>query len=1262
MRITKRLRKGAKALATLAAGLLLFGAAACSHDSGGGSSGEDDGTDLGKSFEFSGYKWKLVKATKAVEKDGVLKVSQSEIGVTMQLDDSELPALYEQYPDGFAVTAVVRPTNIGSLSGDKLTSQGEGDSNGDFALASHIGKTADNKDSWYAFSINTNGRTQLSDAWKMKGRQFGSLLTDGSGTIFKSVIDEPYTIRLEYNDDGTTAGRINGIRQAQNDESKYTPQSAAKVVRSATNGSYGFVNDKVREFELHSFKVHALNEGLATVNLAPKGGNIAVLNDGLGGSYVFLKNSAYTTRLEKAPVTFTVTATDDKGENALDAVTVTSDAPSVAAAELSDGTLTITPVGVGSAVITVKNGDVQRVISVTVKEPIAYTDTDYGTTTAFYPANGATGVYEDDHLKITFDDKPVFGFGEDTIDIYEESDLDDPVVSIPVGSIVINTISDGSKSSQNYNLKYFMAQIVDKTVEIIPTCDSLENGKKYVVGIGNGVITGKVNGKDFTGFDPEQKRWSFTVRESKPTPGASITVGTSSNAHFRTVQGALKAVTSNATISVEKGTYREILYYTKAYDITIEGKGTADFGTDVVIVGINCNEYNGTSATRGVFSWNSSNSLTFKNVTLQNAMDRNTMISGGSSQSEALYFNGKYLAAYNSSFKGFQDTLLINKGRAWFYKCYVEGDTDFIWGSADAALFEECEIVQLDTSADSKKTSGSYVFETRVSNESNPTVGKGYVLFNTKLAAKHASSYLARRASAANASGNYYDQSAFINVTVTGELSGAFGGTNYPVFIEPDAGNQHVGIKYYNDGDKGNLDSKLFDSSLFAGKVNNKKYEGTITEAVYNAEYSGRNVILNKEYKKDTGKYKNVGEIWNVSELAAEFNATEDNSKLDEVVVVEGANGVYDICALAEKATGKSSYAQNDELTDGTSDDGYVAWKNLLWHSGSGSYGVVTNNNPNKHGGQPTEITIELAGASVVSWTGSSHSGGTVTVTDSTGDKKIVDGASTKAAGDKVSQEFLYEGATATTLTISFNLASTYINHIKVSPLDGEKNGVKSVSIDGAASVSTGGEGTLTASCTTTYLNDYTPKSYSWSCSDGATISGNGASATITGGSSVTTVTVTCTVDGVSGTKTVTVGEATAEAGKTYSYDLESAEFKDKTGTSTDGLLSWTASGTQNHGIQFGTGNTMTIVVAGSVDVALTCCQFANQGKVTVTDSDGSAVASDVNVSNRGEDGGDKTCTTAKTISYTGGKATKLTFTFTNTAYIHAVTVTPAAN
>lgn len=95
----------------------------------------------------------------------------------------------------------------------------------------------------------------------------------------------------------------------------------------------------------------------------------------------------------------------------------------------------------------------------------------------------------------------------------------------------------------------------------------------------------------------------------------------------------------------------------------------------------------------------------------------------------------------------------------------------------------------------------------------------------------------------------------------------------------------------------------------------------------------------------------------------------------------------------------------------------------------------------------------------------------------------------------------------------------------------------------------------------------------------------------------------------------------------------------------------------------------MTLIVAGSVDIALTCCQYANKGTVTVTDADGNTVAEDVLVSNKKGDNGvtegegilSGDCVAAKTISYTGSKATKLTFTFTNTAYIHAIEVKPAS-
>ena len=810
----------------------------------------------------------------------------------------------------------------------------------------------------------------------MKGRQFGSLLTDSSGTIFKKAIDEPYTMRLQYNANGTTEGRINGIRQSQNGQYQYTPQTDATVTRSSTNGSFGFVNDKVSEFELYSFAVHDVDKGLETINLKTDNGDIAVIKDGFtdadGGTFVFLKNSAYTTRVGGDNTTFTIIAKNDAGEDALSNVTISNSNAAAATATLADGVITVAPVAEGEAVVTVTNGEAVRTITVTVEEAASYSDTDYEAADNLYPKAGATGVYEDDHLILTFDDTPELVEGD--IEIYEASDLENPVCTISVDSSVTNAISDGT-NTQTLNLRNFMVQVVDKTVEIIPTDGALENGKTYVIGIANGVITGTINGKTFTGFDPSAQRWSFTTRASKPTVGTTIAVGKSDTADFRTVQGAFKAVSGASTITVEKGTYREVLFYKKAYDITIAGDTTTEYGSDVVVVGINCNEYNGSTSTRGVFTWNSSNSLTFKNITLQNAMDRNTMISGNSSQSEALYFNGSYLAAYNSSFKGFQDTLLINKGRAWFYKCYVEGDTDFIWGSADAALFEECKIVQLDTSSDTKKASASYVFETRVSNEANTTVGKGFVLFNSTLESKHPSSYLARRASAKNSSGNYYDQAAFINVTGSGTLLDAFGGSNEPVYIEKDSDeNQHVGIKYYG----GNLSASLFD----------KDWEGTISESIYNAEYSGRNVILNKVFKKSNSKYVNADEIWDISTLATAFSATNDTSELATEEEVSGASGTYDLCTLAQEATGASTYEQGDALTDGVSSDGYVTWKHLQYHSGSSSYGAQSD----KTNG--TVITVQVAGASVVTWTGSQYSNGTVTVSDGT--NTIVDAVSTK--------------------------------------------------------------------------------------------------------------------------------------------------------------------------------------------------------------------------------------------------------------------------
>ncbi|WP_407429020.1 hypothetical protein, partial [Treponema sp.] len=819
----------------------------------------------GSTFTWNGYEFTLVSGSAGTNAAGELVVTSPSEGIAVKLSEAQTTSLASTYSSstGFYVEAVVIPTTAGSGS------------NKNFGPAGLI--SSDSASFSYA-GVNFNGRTQLGELPnKPKGTQFGSLMSDSSYLQVGKNWTDFYTIRYEYSE-GKIYGYINGIQFNKSGTTSYT---LAEDLSAYTSLAGMYTNGDT--FVMHSFKIGALDTGKATVKLQSDSSKFITLNENTT-AYIFESNPSLTVRNGSSAVTYTVTALDDTG--AEESWTAVSSDSSVIAVETGDGSFTVTPTAKGTATVTVKNASetASRVITYTVEASATYSDTAYSSLTVS-PAVAATGVYEDDHLELTFDSTPSLTT-DGIIEIYDVDNLDgDAVDTITIGS------DKDTINGTTYTLKNFMVQVVGNTVFVKPHKGALSNGKTYSVGIPEGAITGTIGGTTFTGFDPTAKRWTFTTRDAyAPSSTSAITVGTSDSADYRTVQAALEAAADGAVITVEKGIYREIVNYSATKSITIEGDTTTTYGTDVVIQGINCNTYNGSSDTRAAFRWKG-NDLTLKNITLQNAYDRNV---DGTAQSEALYFNSSaHLVAYNSSFLGYQDTLLT-KGKNWFYKCYVEGDTDFIWGYADVALFEECKIVQLDTSADTVSTSGSYVFETRVGSDaaSSTTVGKGYVLFNCELVSNHPKSYLARRASASGSSGsNYYDQSAFINVTESGSgLIGAFGGSNTPVYIEKDSdSNMNVGIKYYG----GNLDSSLFDAA----------YEGTITEAVYNAEYSGRAVILNRVYKK-TGKYVNDSSIWDYSAYETEFNATADTSELEESTTVTGANGTYDICALAETATG----------------------------------------------------------------------------------------------------------------------------------------------------------------------------------------------------------------------------------------------------------------------------------------------------------------------------------------------------------------------
>ncbi|MDE6773747.1 MAG: hypothetical protein K2J14_03890 [Treponemataceae bacterium] len=584
----------------------------CSGDDGDGGSSEtppaETQTPLGNEFDFNGYKFEVVSGTAAKKSNGNIVITTPEEGIAIRLTKAATEALELSATTGFYVQAELLPTALGSGS------------NKNFGPAGLI--SDDSKKFSYA-GVNYNGRNQLGEISTQstdgKGAQFGSLISDNG--YFKEKWTEPYIIRYEYKA-GVISGYINGIQFNKSGTTTYPLKDDfsdyVSLAGIYTNGD---------SFEMSSFKIGAFEEGKAAIKISAMGDFVTLSED--ADSYILLMNPSLTVRMGDDAITYTVKAFADDGTET--EFTVESSANEIVGVEKTESGFTATPRQQGSAQVTVKAGDITRVFSYTVEPPLSFTDTDYGDNIALSPAAGAEGVFEDEHLEITFDDTPLLMDGG-TIVIYEVGS------KTPVDTIKIGT-EGNTVGSANYTLKNFMVQVIDKTVFIKLHCSKLENGKKYVVGIPNGVITGTLGGKNFTGFDPrgENPYWTFTVREAyTPSSTTALTVANTGTADYRTVQAALEKAADGATITVNKGVYREILNYSGTASMTIVGETDTKFGTDVVIQGINCNSFNGSSDVRTAFLWKGAD-LTLKNITIQNAYDRNTM--GGTAQSEALYFN-----------------------------------------------------------------------------------------------------------------------------------------------------------------------------------------------------------------------------------------------------------------------------------------------------------------------------------------------------------------------------------------------------------------------------------------------------------------------------------------------------------------------------------------------------------------------------------------------------------------------------------------------
>ena len=152
---------------------------------------------------------------------------------------------------------------------------------------------------------------------------------------------------------------------------------------------------------------------------------------------------------------------------------------------------------------------------------------------------------------------------------------------------------------------------------------------------------------------------------------------------FTTVQAAVNSIASGSAarirIDIKAGTYTEKLTIASRSNLCLVGAGAT---TTILTYGDSSATVMSTSGSASVLI--SANDFSAANLTIQNSY-------GTGSQAVALRTTGQRQQFLNCRFVGYQDTLYTHSGSQYFRNCYVQGNTDYVFGGATAVL-DNCEV------------------------------------------------------------------------------------------------------------------------------------------------------------------------------------------------------------------------------------------------------------------------------------------------------------------------------------------------------------------------------------------------------------------------------------------------------------------------------------------------------------------------------------------------------------------------------------------
>ncbi|MEE0183265.1 MAG: pectinesterase family protein [Lachnospira sp.] len=162
---------------------------------------------------------------------------------------------------------------------------------------------------------------------------------------------------------------------------------------------------------------------------------------------------------------------------------------------------------------------------------------------------------------------------------------------------------------------------------------------------------------------------------------------------YKTVQAAVnsvdKANTKRVVILVKEGNYNEHLVVSSPY-ISLIGEDS-----EKTRIYYDVKELAGGDMAKrcAVRIESTAHNFTAENLTFENTYNYLGDGSKSNESADALSSDADNASYINVRILGYQDTLCANKGTQYYYKCYIAGNVDFIYGNEPRALFNDCKLV-----------------------------------------------------------------------------------------------------------------------------------------------------------------------------------------------------------------------------------------------------------------------------------------------------------------------------------------------------------------------------------------------------------------------------------------------------------------------------------------------------------------------------------------------------------------------------------------